>query len=78
MLHQIEILNQCLRSLQDTELTKAKKLKLEDRLFQLKRLLLIPEVEAMVKGDACSEKEFSDLFAALEQTNRPSGNLEVD
>jgi hypothetical protein len=73
MLHQIEILNQCLRSLQDTELTKVEKLKLEDRLFQLKRLLLIPEVEAMVKGDASSEKEFRDLYATLEQTNRTSG-----
>ena len=73
MLYQIEIVNQCLRDLQDSELTNSEKLKLEAQLFQLKRLLMIPEVEAMVKGDASSEKEFMEIHSALQQTNVPPG-----
>lgn len=73
MLYQIEILNQCLRDLQDSELAQTEKLKLEAQLFQLKRLLLIPEVEAMVQGDASSEKEFREIYDILQQTNGPPG-----
>lgn len=71
MLNQIEIVNQCLRDLQGSEMANSEKLKLEAQLFQLKRLLMIPEVEAMVKGDASSEKEFMKIYNALKQTNVP-------
>jgi hypothetical protein len=71
MLHQIEILNRCLRDLQDSELAKPEKLKQEALLLQLKRLLLVPEVAAMVKGDAGSENEFTQICDALQQANRP-------
>jgi hypothetical protein len=71
MLNQIQIVNQCLRDLQDSELANSEKLKLEDQLFQLKRLLMIPEVEAMVKGDARSEKEFIEIHKTFQKTNVP-------
>jgi hypothetical protein len=73
MLFHIEILLQCLRGLQDSELAESEKLKLEAQLFQLKRLLLVPEVEAMVQGDAGSEKEFMEIYNAFQQINRPTG-----
>jgi hypothetical protein len=72
MLNQIEILNQCLRDLQVSGLAESEKLKLEAQLFQLKRLLLVPEVEAMVKGDAGSEKEFREIYNAFQQATRPT------
>ena len=72
MLNQIDILNKCLRDLQDSELVESEKLKLEAQLFQLKRLLLVPEVEAMVKGDDSSEKEFMEIYKAFQQATRPT------
>ena len=65
MLKQYRLLNDCLRELKNSHLPAAEKLKLEVHLYQLKRLLLIDEVAAMVKDDASSESEFMAMYEAF-------------
>ena len=72
MLKQCEILDDWLGDLQASELPVAEKLKMEVQLSQLKRLLLIDEVAAMVQGVDSSEKEFMEMHDAFRRTCGPT------
>lgn len=66
-LKQYELVNNSLRDLQRSDLPEKYRWKLEVKLYQLRRLLLLDQVAEMVRDNPDSEQDFLDLYREVKQ-----------